>query len=178
MYYSVIEREDTSVLIPMETIQDHLRLYDQTEETILEQYRDAAITVAEKMMNRTIGQCKIHATQDKYQSRMLIPMGPVKEVESIRAFRNGEEIEVTGFRHNKISDEVVIPSEYSDCEDFHFIYSSGWNLFDVPKGVIQGLLQLIATFYEQREDQVFGVSVVEIPFSHKHLFKRWYIVPR
>lgn len=179
MFYKVVEREDVgSTILPMETIQDHLRLYDQTEESILEQYRDAAINVAEHIMNRSIGPAKIHASFSRYKARFVVPMGEVKSIDAITAYRDGAEIPVTNFRLNLVSDEVILNSEYSDCEDFHVIANVGWTAFEVPKGIIQGLLQLIATFYEQREDQSFGVSGTEIPFSHRYLFERWYIPAR
>ncbi|QWL58218.1 phage gp6-like head-tail connector protein [Aeromonas jandaei] len=179
MFYKVIEKEDVgSELLPMDTIQDHLRLYDQTEESILEQYRDAAINMAERIMNRSIGPTKIHASFSRYKARFVVPMGEVKSVDSITAYRDNEEITVTNFRFNSVTDEVILSSEYSDCVDFHVIASVGWNIFEVPKSVIQGILQLIATFYEQREDQSFGVTGAEIPFSHRYLFDRWHIPAR
>lgn len=179
MFYKVVEREDVgSTILPTDVIQDHLRIYDQTEETILDQYRDSAISIAERIMNRSIGPSKIHASFSRYKDRFVVPMGEVKSIDSITAYRNGEQIEVANFRLNLVSDEVILASEYSDCEDFHIVASVGWTAFEVPKGVIQGLLQLIATLYEQREDQVFGVSVSEIPFSHHYIFDRWYIPAR
>ncbi|WP_339009443.1 head-tail connector protein [Aeromonas popoffii] len=179
MFYKVIEKEDVgSTIIPNDLIQDHVRNYDQTDEALMDQYRDAAINFAERCMNRSIGPTKIHASFSRYKARFVVPMGEVKSIDSITAYRDGVEIEVTNFRFNSVSDEVILNSEYSDCEDFHVIANVGWTAFEVPKSVIQGILQLITTFYEQREDQSFGVTGVEIPFSHRYLFDRWHIPAR
>ena len=179
MFYKVIEKQNVdNDLISMDLIQEHLRSYDQSDEVLLTNYRAAAINFAERSMNRSIGTTKIHASFSRYKARFLVPMGEVKSIDSITAYRDNEEVTVTKFRLNSVTDEVILDPEYSDCVDFHVIANVGWNAFDVPAAVIQSILQLIATFYDQREDQIIGVSATEIPFSHRYLFDKYYIPAR
>lgn len=181
MHYKVTQRQEIAEqLIPMSEINDHLRLYDVQEEALLEVYRDAAISFAETYMNRALGEQTIIATLDCYRKSCYLPLGDVKEINIITALDEHQEpihIEPTDYRFNPISNEVTFKSYCNKYSEFMISYVVGTEAQEIPKAIKLGILKLIATWFESREDVSIGVSVQEMPFSHKACFDLYRISP-
>lgn len=166
------------MLIPMEEIMDYLRIYDYQEESLLAVYREAAINFAESYTNRFFGSGEIVATFKKFLSETHLPLSNLTAISSVSAYNeNGELEELTGFRFNEVSESLVFTENYSSYSDFQVKYTVFNTEITLPPVLKIGMLKLIATWYENREDISNGVSVQEIPLNHKHCFDLFRLTP-
>ncbi|EHM6953366.1 hypothetical protein KGV31_002165 [Vibrio parahaemolyticus] len=181
MHFNVITKADIAEqLLPMEEINDHLRVYDPHEESLLEVYRLAAIDAAEQLTNRAIGIQTIQATFDTYRAKTYLPYGTIRSIALVTAFNEANEIvqlEESDYRFNPVSSELIIDSKHSKLKEFIVTYEVGYEVDQVPAALKVGMLKLIATWFEAREDLSFGVNVAEIPFNHQYCFSLYRISP-
>lgn len=166
MHYKITQREDIAeAFIPMTEIQEHTRSYDPHDEELLSVYRLAAISFAETYMNRVLGICKVKATIENYQSRVYLPLGDVQSVQSVSV--DGVDIP---YKVNMISNEVMLGVSNHRLKDFVFDYTVGYEVDQIPPVIKLGILKLIATWFESREDVSFGVAATEVPFNNRACF--------
>ncbi|EJG0782043.1 hypothetical protein C2F72_RS01345 [Vibrio parahaemolyticus] len=181
MHFKVINKSDVAdQILPMEEIQDHLRLYDPHEEGLLGVYRLAAIDAAEQMTNRAIGIQTIQATFEEYRARTYLPYGAIRSVSNVTAIdrdNNIIQLSESDYRLNPVSSEISISNKHSGLRDFIVTYEVGYLVEEVPAALKVGMLKLIATWFENREDVSNGVSVAEIPFNHQYCFALYRINP-
>lgn len=71
--------------------------------------------------------------------------------------------------YNDVTEAITIDDKYSDI---FITYSCGADTDDLPHNVKQGILMLIATMYNNREDFVTGMSVEKMPMSSYKLLKK------
>ncbi|ELA9841225.1 phage head-tail connector protein [Vibrio parahaemolyticus] len=179
MHFNVINKPDIGEeLLPMSEMNDHLRIYDPHEEELLTVYRAAAIDFAEQYMNRAIGVQTVQASFEDYRQRTYLPFGNVLEVTRLTAFdKNDEIIELnpSDYRLNPVTNEITIKPNHKQLKDFVITYQVGYEPLAVPVAIKLGILKLIATWYENREDISNGVSVAQVPFNHQYCFNLYRI---
>lgn len=180
MHYKVIQKtEIAEELIPMEEISAQLRMYDVHDEELLSNYREAAIDFAESYMNRALGMQSVIATFETYRNRCYLPLGKIVEITTVTALNQyGEEVLLneSDYRFNIVSNELMIKPYCDNYTEFMVGYEVGDIVTDIPKAIKLGILKLITTWYEYRED-LSGGNIQEIPFSHKSCFDLYRISP-
>ena len=180
MHFKVITKADIAEqLLPMEEINDHLRMYDPHEESLLEVYRLAAIDAAEQLTNRAIGIQTIQATFEEFRTRTYLPYGTITSISTVTAMDGDNIVQLpeTEYRFNPVSSELIINGKHSRLKDFIVTYEVGYEVEQVPAAIKIGMLKLIATWFENREDISNGVSVAEIPFNHQYCFALYRLNP-
>ncbi|EIE5877565.1 phage gp6-like head-tail connector protein [Vibrio parahaemolyticus] len=171
MHYTIISKTDvTDELLPLEEVMEYLRVYDYQEEQLLNVYRKAAINFAETYMNRVFGYVEVIATFDSFKQELYLPLGLVASVHEVTAYRNDELISIGSYRHNAVSGRLRFTKDYSDCTEFTVRYSVAYPVEVIPQAIKIGMLKLIATWYENREDISNGVSISEVPNNHRYCF--------
>ncbi|EKD9324321.1 phage gp6-like head-tail connector protein [Vibrio vulnificus] len=180
MHFKVIQKHDIAEeFIPLSEIQEHCRIFDPHEDGLLEVYRLAAIDVAEQLTNRAIGVQSVQATFDSYKARTYLPFGTIRSIASVTAMSDNDIIQLpeSDYRLNPVSNEIVINSKHSKLTEFIVSYEVGYEVSEIPHALKIGMLKLIATWFENREDVSNGVSVAEIPFNHQYCFNLYRINP-
>ncbi|HDI3263899.1 TPA: hypothetical protein PMC50_002520 [Vibrio cholerae] len=170
MDYSIIHK-DSSVadyLIPLSEICDHVRVYDPHEEALLTVYRDAAIDFAERYMNKALLPQLLSIHLPHWTPSTYLPLTSAPTVVSLTSglfseYQNHdlEEIRITGSR-------IWLSPKLRNRKDFTITYQTPNS--PLAGSVKLGILKLIATWYESREDVSFGVSVTQVPFNHLACF--------
>ncbi|WP_051867787.1 phage head-tail connector protein [Vibrio sp. ER1A] len=179
MHFKVINKPDIGEeLLPMSEINDHLRIYDPHEEELLAVYRSAAIDFAEQYMNRALGKQTVQATFDKYRERTYLPFGDIQEITRITALNDNDdliELPISDYRFNAVSNEVHLKHGNAKYKDFIITYVAGSEASETNNAIKVGIMKLIATWYESREDISHGVSVSQVPFNHQYCFNLYRI---
>ena len=96
----------------------------------------------------------------------------VTAITEITAFNTSFE-EVTlvvddDYTYNDVTDEVTINGGL--YYDINMTYACGASASDLPASAKQGMLMLISTMYNNREDFITGLSVEKMPLTSKLLF--------
>lgn len=170
MHFKITDVIDTTEQwLSLDVIRDHLRVYDPHDDVLLSEYLSAAVDFAETYMNRAINSKTVQATFS-YQPRVYLPLGDVESIMSVSARKNNQTITIPSAHYhvNFVSSEMMIDAIYQDCSDFVVEYKVGYK--NIPSSVKLGILKLIATWYENREDVSNGVSVQAVPFNHLSCF--------
>ncbi|MGF1787099.1 head-tail connector protein [Photobacterium swingsii] len=181
MFYKVTQKDSIAEqLLPMSELNEHLRVDDVTQEEIISVYRDAAIDFAEQFMNRALGLQTIIATFEQWKPRAYLPLGNIQEIDVVTALdEQGDEVvlDERDYRFNAVSNMIIIDRHFDKHTEFMITYQVGNQVEDIPKAIKLGIMKLVSTWYENREDISNGVSVAEIPFNHKACFNLYRIPP-
>lgn len=175
MHYQVINTADVvDEVLPMDEVMEYLRVYDALEEPLLNLYREAAIDYAQTYTNRIFGSATVLTTFPFYKESMYLPLGSVMTVSNIDARLGDEIITVTDYRFNPVSSVLDLSPKYKNHTDFFVTFDTHYK---VPAAMKIGMLKLIATWYENREDVSNGVSVALVPMNHRHCFDLYRLAP-
>ena len=80
---------------------------------------------------------------------------------------NGEDVVITDYSYNDVTEQILIPVGL--YVDIFITYTCGASKDNLPENVKQGILMLISTMYNNREDFITGLSVAQMPMTSKHL---------
>ena len=162
---------DPSSIITITDISEFTRQDDEDEFEQFQEFMDAAIDYAERYLNRYLSETEVDATWQGYQSKIILPFKP-NEIISLNAYNlDTEEYEEIDFKFNSVSGVLRINVEdYHRYYDFTCSYKCGWTVDEIPNAVKHGIRKLIATMYESREDEIYGVSINQSDFNHKRWF--------
>lgn len=166
----VINSQDDYEIVPMSTIQQHTRVDDGYDRELLEAYRDAATELAAKQTNRMLVPTNVTIYVPNYKAWIALPFGQVGDITKVEALNGeGTKVEVE-YTYNAIGERITFGSGLTDHTDFEITYDCGYPQGDVPNPIVNGILMLVGTFYNVREDISYGVSGYEMPITSKRLF--------
>ncbi len=75
-------------------------------------------------------------------------------------------VEDDDYTYNDVTEEVTVSTAYVDI---YITYACGAGTDDLPGSVKQGVLMLISTMYNNREDFIAGLTVEKMPLTSKKL---------
>ncbi|MFM5230926.1 hypothetical protein ACET9H_16935 [Aeromonas media] len=154
---NILERNtDLESLLPMALIQDHIYSNDPDQLPLLEAYRLGAFDSGEKYLNRAIPRCKCEIYTEK--QTLVLPYGGYAVVSVTDIDGNGLK-----FDFNRVTKRLSINAQ---CPAY-VVFNAGYDV--LPGGLQLALLMAVATAYENRESISNGVSVAEIPISHRKI---------
>lgn len=184
MAHRILSRTFSDV-VGVDEASTHLRLWDNSEDAYVQNLIDAAVGVAEKYMSRVIAESTViveTSTLDKQ-----LPLGTAKSVLSVTYIEDATEerveLDTSEYAFNPITNKIVLKKQAKArlmrvrARDYQITYVTGWTKEEIPKSVIQGILMLVGTMYEMREDAAVGqgVTVTDVPVTHKYLFNQYKI---
>lgn len=153
---------------------DHLRIYHNEEDTLIDSYVKAARQYAEKVLTwRAFIKQTIRYSLDGFPAGNLeLPRPPLIEVDSVKYTKDGTETTLTadvdytvetGFEPGYIIPANSWPS--ADKVTVEYKAGYGESADDVPLEFKQGLLYLIAHFYEMREPITLNLQPYKVPYA-------------
>lgn len=131
---------------------------------------DEVISVTEKEYNFTIIDKTVTATWECYGRKVGLPLGPVKSITSVtRTDSDGTDTTLTADDYRLIGDTLILDTVYN--MSLEVVYNTGWD--SLPNGIILGVKKAILSNYEDRQDNVGGMSVTELPNASKSQFQTY-----
>jgi uncharacterized phiE125 gp8 family phage protein len=143
-------------------VKEALRIEDETEDALLLRL----VVVARQRCEQATGLSMIaqrwRLTLDRWPGeRVMLPFRPVASVEAVRVM--GADVAPQNYRIETEDGGLLATSawpapgqRYGGIEiDFTSGFGASWN--DVPEGLRQGMLMLVAALYEAREGEGEGV---------------------
>lgn len=167
--------------ISLEQAKEHLRVVYDDEDAYISGLIVAAREMAEGKLNRTIKQ-RVREAAFCNWSNMVLRKPPFVSVESISYIRSdGTEIYLEDYAVRARSEPARIalpygfstPSLQPNDEAIVVRYVAGYPEGEVPQSIIQWMLLVIGTMYENRETMSAGVTVTSIPED----FFKWLLQP-
>ncbi len=99
----------------------------------------------------------------------------ISEITEITAKnQQGEDVTLTtdDYTYNDVTEMILISETLRGYTDFFITYSCGATPEQLPHNVRHGILMLISTMYNNREDFITGLSVANMPMSSYKLLKK------
>lgn len=183
----VIQSRTFSDVVTVEEAATHLRVWDVNDQPYIQSLIEAAIDTAEKYMNRLIAESTV--TIQRPTLTQQLPLGTAKTISEVTYINAGTEERETlpgeMYSLNPITNKIEIKrnvqrylSEHN-ARDFQISLVTGWSASEVPAAIKQGILMLVGTMYEMREDATVGqgVTVSKVPVTHQYLFNKHKLYP-
>ena len=165
MTHIILEQEELSLVSLDEAkTQCNIMLDNSIDDDNLKHLIAVCSDLAQTYCNRLLTRGNVGQLFEAYASSFTVWGGGVEKITSITATDiEGNEIEITDFTFNFISQKLKISSEYAQCEDFTVVYSAGYDV--LPVKVKHGVLLMISTMFLNREDYITGLTVANMPLT-------------
>lgn len=163
--------------LSLSEVKQYLRIEGSDDNAIVKDLILAVTHITEKYLNSSLLRQQWRLVYDKYiPSSILLPMGPIMEILSVRSFgRDGlptkhssDYYYLNGRKTRLLFDANIIASEI----EIDYLAGYGHNPSDVPPAIKDGMLYHIASIYDGRA----GVNV--IPPKSEALYKPYKIIQR
>jgi len=186
MAHSILSRTFSDVVTVQEAV-THLRIWDNSEDTYVQSLIDAAVGVGEKYMNRLITESSVVVERDTLNTQL--PLGRASSVTTVTYIADATEERVTlspaDYTLNTITNKIVLKRTVLAklaavrARDYQVTYVTGWSALEIPDAIKQGVLMLVGSMYEMREDAAVGqgITVTKVPVTHQYLFNKFKLYP-
>lgn len=173
-----VTTQPTTEPVTLAEAKEHLRIYHEEEDELIEGYIKSARVYAEKVLTwRAFIEQTIRYTLDSFPAGKLeLPRPPLIEVLSVKYTKDGDETTLTVTDDYTVDTKSepgrVIPANgWPDADQVEVTYKAGYgsNADSVPENFRQGLLFLMAHFYETREPITLNLQPYKIPFTAEAL---------
>lgn len=164
----------TELPVSLETAKEHLRVYHDEDDDLIEHYIAAATQIAEEnYLNRALCEQTLELILDRWPAREIRLRPPVQSVTSVKYMDN------KGTLHTIDPDDYIVDTESTPGRilpvdawpaDCLYLFSAvrvrfvtGTDAADVPTDIKQAILVMAGDYYANREEVVVGTSVLRIP---------------
>ena len=156
-----------SEIVATSVAKDYMRVDTSADDTLIGQMITQARIVCENYISRDIVAKNRTLYLASVEDRFVLPFSPVASVSSITI--DGTAIAASAYETHGL-DDTIIELDELPAEEVKVTYvTAGIN----DSFLIQAILQLVSTFYDNRADFVVGSSVNEIPTNVKSILSSY-----
>ena len=171
-------------VISVADLKTFCRVDGTAEDTLISNFRDAAIGYIESACNIRIGDVTAEGYLDKFQPTRF-PVGPVSAITSIEYLNQSNvlttlptsnyyfEIDSSAGRINFMNFPTL---ESYALNRVKINFTVGYAEAAVPQGILHAIRILVAHYYENRQAAVVGKTVNAVPFSVDALLNNYRVL--
>lgn len=120
--------------------------------------------LAQNYTNRLLSVGDVALVSESYEPYIALYGGEIESIDTVTGVNlDGQEIDITDFSFSNITQKIKLPLDFASYYDITVQYSCGY--VNVPKKVKQGVLMMIASMYNNREDGLVGQSYESLPMT-------------
>lgn len=157
--FSIIQSQtDLSTLITLDEAKRQCRLLpsDTLDDDDLTHLIAVCTDLAQTYTHRLLTPGVIVAESETYSRSIMLPWGNVTAIDEV--LLDGESY--TDYEFSDVTQKLTIPDAYSKVR---ITYQAGYTV--LPARVKQGILMMISTFFNTRDDLIPGLSFTEVPMN-------------
>ena len=174
MYYSIelIDAANEGLIVSTNDLKTFLRVDHSDEDTLIEALRSAAIEYVQNYCNVQLGDVTAIMYLDEFRGTWEIPIGPVRSITSIE-YNNTPSTTLTLSTSQYYTDlkrkparitTISPPTVHPDTSNgVQVTMELGYQIANIPDGLIHAIKLLVAHFYENRNIVVVGTTATEVP---------------
>ena len=136
------------------------RVTHTMEDTYISSLIPVAAEMAQSYTGRLLSVGSVTVVVDSYASEVQLPFGNATTVTELLLDGTAS----TDFTFDTVTQKLTVSSPYSTAK---VTYNCGYTV--VPSAVKQGVLMMISTLYNGREDGITGVTVADMPLTSRML---------
>ena len=162
----------TSNCVTLAEMKNFLRVLHSDDDDMITSMILMAQQSAELIMNRQIMPCTYELYFDAMEIVMVLPRPPFLELVSFQTYDGSVWNNVGKYElDDKVTPAALHPTSWGTISPakngVKVVYRAGWaDATKVPEPIKSWIKIQVATYYENRESFVIGVSVSELPQSH------------
>ena len=165
--YTKIENQVLTDLVTLEEAKAQLRLTDsfKLDDDYLTGLIGAAAELAQTYTNRMLSVGTVTSPIEQYTTQPIrLWGGEVTAITSLTGYDvDGVLVDVLDFKFNEFKQTLTLSEQCKHLTDMTVVYEAGYVV--TPMKVKQGVLMLIATLYNNREDFLVGQKHDKLPFT-------------
>ena len=165
--YTKINSQSSLDLVTLSEVKLQLRLTNSftMDDAYIAGLISASGELAQTYTNRMLSLGSVSQMWETYESEYKLWGGNVTTITSVTGEKpeSGEVVEITDYRFNELSQKLTIAPESRNLINITATYQAGYTA--TPTKVKQGILMMIATFYNNREDFLVGQTHEKLPFT-------------
>lgn len=157
--HSVISTQtDLSTLISLDEAKRQCRLMPTftLDDDDLYHLIDTCTNLAQVYTKRLLSPGTVIAESDEYRTLIQLPWGRATSITSVVL----DGVESTDYTFSTITQVLRVTKRYSNIV---ITYEAGYDV--LPSNIKHGILMMISTWYNNREDYVQGMTLEKIPMS-------------
>jgi len=173
-------------VVSLDNVKKHCRIAtsETHEDTNLTAMLKAACAIAERETGHALadGTYTFYINRwPSYQedSRVVVPFYPVTSITSVHYMVNGGWVQLPAASYDATVYGKPVEIFFADTESYdsdvqwpvRIICSAGHAEASVPSEIVQGILMMIATWYDNRQNEVTGTITADISEGTKRLFE-------
>lgn len=163
MFTKIVTQTDLSTLITLDEAKNHLHILNTDDDDYITSLIPVACDLAQAYCHKLLTEGTVKAECDLYQPKVLLPWGNVSSITSVTL----DDEDYTDYEFREVQQALVIPDTYSRIE---IEYECGYST--IPASVKQGILVLISTMYNYRDDSIVGYTVADLPLPATRLLDK------
>lgn len=174
--------------ISLEDVKAHLRVVNTDEDAYIAALLDVAFDAVEQHLTYPVRLTRVQYTAYSWTGSVFIP-GRFQALDSVKYYTDpanvlttmagteyATQIRETGFYLEWIND-TTLPDTYEDRLDgVQYNFQMGWVPGDLPASIRQAVLLNIGDYYEERKNEVMGITVNALARGTDALLKP-YLIP-
>lgn len=173
--YTVIQAEgefsgvtiNQDLPIPLEMIQEYMRIDDESESHVISRLVEAAIEEAERFTSMSIRENLYSIYYDTYAKKIKLPVAPVQNVVKVYQITQSgkkELIQDTDFFITGVFDKYLnfVGNVSGSLE---IVAKCGYS--KIPSNLVTNILKIATTNFEAREDIIIGTVQAKLDNSSK-----------
>ena len=174
--------------ISLEDVKAHLRVVNTDEDAYIAALLDVAFDAVEQHLTYSVRLTRVQYTAYSWTGSVFIP-GRFQALDTIKYYTDpanvlttmagteyATQIRETGFYLEWIND-TTLPDTYEDRLDgVQYNFQMGWVPGDLPASIRQAVLLNIGDYYEERKNEVMGITVNALARGTDALLKP-YLIP-
>lgn len=163
MFIKINTQEDLDTVVTLEEVKAQSRVTFDLDDVELTSMKIGCTELAQKYLHKLLTPSHVSIELEDYEQTVILPFGNVTKIDRVFV----DDVETTDYTFSDISQKLKIGDEtyrygFSNLKvDFDCGYANG----TVPTSIKRGILVMVSTMYNLREDVQLGMSVTEIPLS-------------
>lgn len=157
--YSIIQTQtDLSALVTLEEAKRQCRLLPSftLDDDDLTHLIATCAELAQVYTHRLLTIGTVIVECDEYRPTLVLPWGNVTSIDQVLL----DGVESTDYTFSPVTQKLKVNRSYSNIK---VTYEAGFT--ELPSRIKQGILMMISTWYNNREDYITGMTVEKIPLS-------------
>ncbi len=158
MYTQIVSQDPFTDVVTLDEAKRQCRLMSSftMDDDDLTAIIDSCCSLAQSYTKRLLTAGTVNAEMDEYRSSWTLPFGSVTSITSVHL----DDVEYTDFTFSPTTQRLKINESYSNIK---VTYECGYGTGEIPASAKQGILMMISTLYNNRDDFISGLSIEEVP---------------
>jgi len=160
MYKKINSQASLSTVVTLAEAKTQCRVTHTMEDSYITALITVAAELAQTYSNRLLTLGSVTIAVEEYTGEVQLPFGNATAVTELLLDGSAS----TDYTFDDVTQKITITTPYSSAK---VTYNCGYTV--VPSAVKQGILMMISTLYNNRQDTVTGVTVAEMPLTSRML---------